>query len=95
MSKPHALDTKFHCYILRHVYTASNTQLILLLLGLNRLLGSRSVGKLHTLLDVALKDRYELINSLLLNSIELTNATYILNTFGTKLDLQIAACSAL
>ena len=66
-----------------------------LLLGLNRLLSSRGVGKLHTLLDVALKDRYELINSLLLNSIELTKATHILNSFRTKLDLQTAAQSQL
>ena len=44
--------------------------------------------KLNTLVDVAFEDRYQLINTLLLNSIQFPNATHLLDTTFPKLDLQ-------
>jgi hypothetical protein len=48
-----------------------------------QLLVLRCLGKLNTLVDVAFQDRDQVINTLLLNTVQLTKPTYLLYTTGT------------
>ena len=49
--------------------------------------------KLHALFDVALKDRHQVINALLLNGAQLAQVTHLLNTSSTQLDLHSVYCT--
>ena len=49
--------------------------------------------KLHALVDVALKDRHQVVNTLLLNGVQLAQVTHLLNTPSTQLDLHSMYCT--